>query len=189
MTGHEADAALVAGEGPARLRPAPSLTIQIASGVGRGPTRIAAFDAALREAGVHNFNLVYLSSVIPPAAHVLPLEGRPAGVEGAWGDRLYVVMASERVQEPGAEAWAGMGWVQQEGTGKGLFVEHEGHSEATVRWEIEASLTSMQAGRPERFGPVQSVVRGVRCQGEPVCALVVAVYEAEPWEGQVIDLN
>jgi arginine decarboxylase len=167
-----------------------SLTIQVTSGVGRGPTKLAAFDAALREAGVHNFNLLCLSSVIPPASEVVDLGGRPAAVEGAWGDKLYVVMASERVEEPGVEAWAGVGWVQQEGTSKGLFVEHEGRSESTVRWELEASLASMTAGRPERFGPVHSVVRGVRCQGEPVCALVVAVYQPEPWRGDdVIDLS
>lgn len=174
------------------LRPAPALNIEVASGVGRGPTKIAAFDGALREAGVHNFNLLYLSSVVPPGSVITPLkEGAAAHPAGGWGDKLYVVMASERVDEPGQEAWAGVGWVQQEGSNKGLFVEHEGHSEEQVRWDIAASLQSLTDGRPETFGPVQSVVRGAVCEraDEAVCALVVAVFESEPWRGDVIDLS
>lgn len=174
------------------LRPAPALTIEVASGVGRGPTKIAAFDGALREAGVHNFNLIYLSSVVPPGSVITPLrEGKPAEPSGGWGDRLYVVMASERVDQPGQEAWGGVGWVQQQGSNKGLFVEHEGHSEEQVRSDIAASLKSLCEGRPETFGPVQSVVRGAVCEneGEAVCALVVAVFESAPWRGDVIDLS
>jgi arginine decarboxylase len=177
---------------PFTVRPAPALDIDVASGVGRGPTKIAAFDGALREAGVHNFNLLYLSSVVPPGSVVTPLpEGRAANPAGGWGDRLYVVMASERVDEPGQEAWAGVGWVQHEGSAKGLFVEHEGHSEAQVRRDIAESLRSLCEGRPETFGPVQSVVRGAVCEtpGEAVCALVVAVFESAPWRGSVIDLS
>ena len=169
---------------PVALRPAPALNIQVATGVGRGPTKIAAFDASLREAGVHNFNLIYLSSVVPPGSMITTLpEGEPATPDGGWGDRLYVVMASERVDTPGEQAWAGVGWVQQAGGTKGLFVEHEGHSEEQVRWEIKNSLDSLCAGRPETFGPHQSVVRGAVCEDEPVCALVVAVFESAPWRG------
>lgn len=176
----------------ANLRPAPALTIEVASGVGRGPTKIAAFDGALREAGVHNFNLLYLSSVVPPGSVITPLhEGKAAAPAGGWGDKLYVVMASERVDQPGMEAWAGVGWVQQEGSNKGLFVEHEGNSEAQVRRDIRESLRSLCEGRPETFGPVQSVVRGAVCEDaeEAVCALVVAVFESSPWKGDVIDLS
>jgi hypothetical protein len=32
-----------------------------------------------------------------------------------------------------------------------------------------------------QFGPIQSVVQGARCEGTPVCAMVVAVYEAAGW--------
>lgn len=181
---------------PIALRPAPALNIQVATGIGRGPTKIAAFDAALREAGVHNYNLIYLSSVVPPGSVITTLDhGKPATPDGGWGDRLYVVMANERVDQPGDQAWAGVGWVQQEGGTKGLFVEHEGHSEAQVRKDIKDSLDSLCAGRPETFGPQQSVVRGAVCESAdvPVCALVVAVFESAPWRGSndhaVIDLT
>ena len=45
-----------------------TMQIHLASGVGSGPTELAAFDAALAAAGVANYNLLYLSSVIPPAS-------------------------------------------------------------------------------------------------------------------------
>jgi arginine decarboxylase len=46
------------------------LRIQIATGTGAGPTPLGAFDAALLDAGVANYNLICLSSVIPPASAI-----------------------------------------------------------------------------------------------------------------------
>ena len=157
------------------------LPIRLARSAGTGPTALAAFDAALRHAGVANFNLVRLSSVIPPASTVAVLDG-PAAPEGEWGDKLFVVYAEWRAEEPGAEAWAGVGWLQDPVSGRGVFVEHEGPDEAGVRRDIAASLEALRAGRPEvRFGPQHAVVQGAVCDIDPVCALVIAVYEAETW--------
>lgn len=156
-------------------------TIEVARSVGTGSTTLAAFDDALLAAGVGNFNIIRLSSVIPPMTDVVPTDGA-VDVLGDWGDRLYVVMAEERVDRPGREAWAGIGWVQHEESGRGLFVEHEGLSEDQVRGDIERSLSALTAARPTvEFGPIQSVVAGARCEGEPVCAMVVAVYESAGW--------
>lgn len=156
-------------------------TIQVSCGTGTGPNPLAAFDAALRATGVANYNLIRLSSVIPAATEVEPLDGPVGGIHGEWGDRLYVVMAEMRVTEPGQEAWAGIGWVQDEVTGKGLFVEHEGHAEEEVRGDILDSLGALVAGRPDTFGPPQFVVHGATCDGTPTCALAVAVYETAGW--------
>lgn len=156
-------------------------TIEVTSAIGTGATTLAAFDRALLACGVGNFNLLRLSSVIPPETNVVPMSGA-IDVMGDWGDRLFVVMAEERVDRPGREAWAGIGWVQHEETGRGLFVEHEGHSEDQVRSDIERSLSSLMEARSHvEFGPIQSVVRGARCEGEPICAMAVAVYEAAGW--------
>ena len=105
----------------------------------------------------------------------------PLVVKGEWGDRLYVVMAMERANEREAQAWAGLGWVQQAATGKGLFVEHHGRSEAAVRVDISASLDSLVAGRHEMFGPSHTKLARITCKDQTVCALVVAVFQAEPW--------
>jgi arginine decarboxylase len=155
--------------------------LEISRAIGSANTTLAAFDDALIKCGVGNFNLIRLSSVIPPETTVSVADG-PADVMGDWGDRLYVVMAEQRVDRVGREAWAGIGWVQHEETGRGLFVEHEGISEHQVRDDIERSLSALIEARPHvQFGPIQSVVQGARCEGSPVCAMVVAVYEAAGW--------
>lgn len=154
--------------------------IRISSGVGVADTALASFDAALFEAGIGNFNLLPLSSVIPPGVAVI--EKPPELTNAAWGDRLYVVLAEHRATSVGEEAWAGIGWVQEpSGQRRGLFVEHHGASEAEVEGQIHASLGSMQEYRSQSFGPVQHVVRGTRCTGRPVCALVAATYQSQSW--------
>jgi len=158
------------------------MKIHVASGIGTGPTKLSAFDSALNEAGVANYNLIRLSSVIPPSSDIIDHDkGIQDKVSGSWGDRLYVVMAETRVDTPNAEAWAGIGWVQDKKTGKGLFVEHEGGSEKAVRSDIQQSLEGLMATRNVDFGPVQMKVVGRTCLHQPVCALVIAVYRSCDW--------
>lgn len=165
-----------------RVSPAnPIRTIEVASGVGSGPTTLAAFDAALQSAGVGNFNLITLSSVIPPGTTVMSIDDAVTHPDAEWGDRLYVVMAEMRVDQSGQQAWAGIGWTQEHESAKGLFVEHEGHSEDEVRSDLAATLTSIAASRDEVFGPLEYAVQGTVCRDEPACALVVAVYGSAPW--------
>jgi arginine decarboxylase len=156
-------------------------TIPLVTGIGSGATALAAFDSALRAAGVANFNLIRLSSVIPPHTDV-DADGRSPLPAGGWGDRLYCVYAEQRASTPGEQAWAGIGWVQRHDGAGGLFVEHAGGSEEFVRKVIRASLTDLVAGRPELFGPPQQVVVGATCVDAPVCALVLAAYETNGWD-------
>lgn len=160
-----------------------TVVIRITSGVGSGPNTLAAFDGALRAAGIANFNLLRLSSVIPTGAVLERPTGASPSPAGGWGDRLYVVLAELRITDPSHEAWAGIGWVQDDESGRGLFVEHEGYNRAEVERDIEASLASLCAGRSQSFGPPQMHVVGTPHLGQPTCALVAAVYESEPWRG------
>ncbi len=157
------------------------MIIKLSKGIGSGPTKLAAFDAALNHAGVANYNLLKLSSVIPPATTIERSDKALTNLPGEWGDRLYVVMAEERTNVPNEEAWAGIGWVQDKETGKGLFVEHEGSSERAVREDIKQSLNALMATRNVDFGDINMEVVGTVCKHAPVCALVVAVYQASDW--------
>jgi arginine decarboxylase len=154
--------------------------ISITHGTGKGPTPVAAFDAALTEAGIANYNLIYLSSIIPDgsvlrrAKYVTP--------EHEYGYRLYVVMARCDVQQPGQPAWAGIGWVQVPESGCGLFVEVSGATREQVENDIHTSLASMRASRPQCYGAIESEVAGITCQDQPVCALVIAVYKSVSWD-------
>lgn len=163
------------------------MQIQISEGIGNGPTELAAFDQALMHAGVANYNLIYLSSVLPPGSEVIFNSSAIYNNEhqyqgGSWGDRLYVVMAQKRVSQRNQEAWAGIGWIQDLKTKKGLLVEHEGHSESEVRADIEHSLNALAQNRNMRFGAQQLHVVGTKCTDLPACALVVAVYESTSWK-------
>ncbi|HSX44951.1 MAG TPA: pyruvoyl-dependent arginine decarboxylase [Candidatus Saccharimonadales bacterium] len=157
------------------------MNIEISTGIGTGPTKLSAFDSALNDAGVANFNLIKLSSVIPPESKIID-KNKAKEISGKWGDRLYVVMAETRVDTPNTEAWAGIGWVQEKKSGKGLFVEHEGNSRHTVEEDIRQSLRALMATRNVDFGDIHMKVVGRTCKHEPVCALVVAVYQSSSWE-------
>lgn len=156
------------------------MEIHVTAATGTGPTQLAAFDAAaLAAAGIHH-NMIYLSSFIPPGGVVV--RGRIVLPEEAWGQRVYVVQARADADIPGQEAWAGLGWVQGAG-GRGMFVEHHGRSKGAVDEAIHATLSFMMARRSWEPLPIQSEVTGIRCEGQPVCALVMAVYEMERWAG------
>ncbi len=120
-------------------------TIYVAAGVGRGPTEIAAYDAALAEINLHNYNLVTVSSIVPDRGTIHQVEAAPD--LGPAGNRLFVVQ-SKAVAAPGDEASiaAGLGWAI--GPGPGLFYEATGPDAESVRDELETGLTAGVSLRP-----------------------------------------
>ncbi|MXG91032.1 pyruvoyl-dependent arginine decarboxylase [Nocardioides flavescens] len=161
-------------------RPTSGLDITIRTGSGTGRTRISAFDHALHLAGVADFNLVTLSSVIPTGARLRHVD---APLPGGHGDLLFCVRAEAFAERPGDVAWAGLGWVTDE-TGGGLFVEHHGSSEDEVVGLIEASLADMRSYRRADYGPVQMALTSAECFDDPVCALALAAYRVSTWDDE-----
>ncbi|MCW2791729.1 MAG: pyruvoyl-dependent arginine decarboxylase [Nocardioides sp.] len=154
-----------------------TLDITVRTGTGTARTLLAAFDSALLAAGVANFNLITLSSVIPPGSRVrLADETLPGG----HGDKLYCVLSAAYADHPGETAWAGLGWATDHTTG-GLFVEHHGGSEASVREQIALSLADMSENRGGGYGDVQVAVASAHCVDRPVCALAIAAYTVAEW--------
>ena len=142
---------------------------------------MAAFDSALRSAGVADHNLIRLSSIIPPRS-VIEICDSEDQLRGTFGDALYCVYAVGLATERGDEAWTGIGWSRAtDGSGRGLFVEHTGHAEEQVRTMIMASLTDMAHGRSDTFAFEQLVVSSARCSGQPACSVVVATYRTAGW--------
>jgi arginine decarboxylase len=78
------------------------MEITVVRGVGRGPTELAAYDAALAAAGVHDYNLVTVSSVISADASVR-VRGTAPDL-GPAGDRLTVVRARASAEPPNGAA-------------------------------------------------------------------------------------
>ena len=60
---------------------------------------------------MHDYNIIPLSSVIPPGAEIVQTETASAP-DHEFGHRLYVVKTEARLSEPGAVVAAGLGWYQ-----------------------------------------------------------------------------
>lgn len=154
-----------------------SLDITVRTGSGEGRTPLSAFDSALQGAGVGDFNLVTLSSVIPSGSSIRMAGGTLAG---GHGDVLLCVRAEAYAERPGQHAWAGIGWCVDD-EGAGLFVEHHAGSEQSLLTQIDHSLADMKASRRGGYGAVQTAVASARYVDRPACAVVVAAYRVSSW--------
>jgi arginine decarboxylase len=167
-----------------------TVEIQIVSAVGRARTLLSSFDAALKSCGVHNYNLIPLSSVIPPQSSLMQVDQyrRPVQTD-QHGHRLYVVKADARSDQPGQAVGAAIGWYRWDDD-RGVFVEHEvvGVSqsgvEAELRCRVVESLADLCAFRGVPFAPNRAGMRltSAETDGTPTTALALAVYRAEPWQ-------
>ncbi len=171
------------------------MDIKVVSAVGEGDTKLAAFDNALQRMGVSNYNLIYLSSIIPPDSRVTKI-GKYITPPGEFGHRLYVVRADVRSETPGNAIAAGVGWYQLEG-GRGFFVEHSNEqkmktetSEMTAeqladltKEQITTTLHDMCMFRHIVFEPnkVHTAISYAEVHDKPVCALSMAVYQSQGW--------
>ncbi|MFB6078968.1 MAG: pyruvoyl-dependent arginine decarboxylase [Halarchaeum sp.] len=154
-------------------------TIRVVWGTGTGPTAMSAYDAALADANVHDYNLVTVSSVVPAAAAVEAVGTAPD--LGPAGNRLTVVEAHANAAGP-RHLSAGLGWTR-EPDGPGLFYEV---ADETDPEDVEARVRAgLDAGRELRdwaFDGEQVETTTVAADsGEYASAVVVACYgESEP---------
>ena len=157
------------------------MEIEIVKGIGRGVTSKSAFDAALFDAGIANYNLILLSSIIPPNS-TITVKTKHGFCDDKYGYRLYVVLARMNQIEIGKRASAGIGWVQN-GTGQGVFVEHFAEDENDVCEQIKISLGEMIRRRGNIFNisDIKYLTSSILCYEVPVCAIVAAIIKNEGW--------
>ena len=163
------------------------MTIYLTSGIGNGRTLLSAFDAALFDAGVSNYNLLPLSSIIPPNSIVKQKKFQAPDTD--YGHKLYVVMSDNRSRESGRYIGSALGWCQED-DGRGVFVEHSSteNSEEAVRAHLESEVKQSLADlcrqrgysfTPKKMNLKMSVTKVI---DSPTCTLVIAVFQAESWE-------
>ena len=117
--------------------------IRVVWGTGRGPTELAAYDAALAAANLHDYNLIRLSSVIPPAATVT--EAGTAPDLGPTGGGLHVVEAAATTSA--GPVTATLAWTR--GTdGGGIFYEAAGPAAPTT--VSDRAVTGLESGAKRR---------------------------------------
>lgn len=148
-------------------------------GTATARTRLGAFDAALASAGIHDANLVRISSIIP-AASSCHRDVDP----GTLADRIHpgelvpAVYARAESRTPGEAAHAAVGGVRLE-EGYGLLVEQHGTGETAgpVRRRCEDSLVEMARTREQSMASdpwVQLASVAVPEEREPTWAGAVA---------------
>ena len=150
------------------------MRIDIVWGESEGKTLLSAFDRALLNAGIHNFNLISLSSVIPPQS-VIHETGTYTSSDRV-GEILYVVISSLSSHKSNVMISAGLGWVlTQEG---GLLIESKGEfSREECEEEIRVALTEMMEAR-EWSGEIKMKVITHKVK-EIANVTVAAVYNFE----------
>lgn len=147
--------------------------IRVVHGEGPGPTRKAAFDAALAAAGLHRYNLRRLSSVIPADTTVEVVGTAPD--LGPTGQALDVVLA-EQTSPPGARAAAGLAWARD--PSGGVFYEVGDTDPETVTEQLRAGI---EHGMELRGldAPVETAVVTAGAEPERYTAAVVAAVYGE----------
>lgn len=149
--------------------------IKLVKAKGVGSTPLGAFDNALYNCGIHNHNLIYLSSVIPSGQKVEIVDRYEDSKR--WGSKLYVVMAHE---ESDTEAQASIGWIYDKESGNGLFVEHNGIHSIKDNSDTLSDLARTRGIVDYKKNVVYQNSKREDCE-EYVCAMVVAVFEEEDW--------
>lgn len=94
-------------------------------GVGRHRERLASFELALRDAGIEKFNLVRVSSILPPNCKIVSKE---SGLrELSPGQVVYVVLSEASSNEPGRRLAASIGVaIPSDRSMYGYLSEHHG---------------------------------------------------------------
>ena len=101
-------------------------------GVGRHKSELQSFELALRDAGIEKFNLVSVSSIMPPGCDIV---SREEGLkELRPGQIVFVVMARNATNEPNRMVAASIGSaLPAEGSHYGYLSEHHTYGENAAR--------------------------------------------------------
>lgn len=155
-------------------------TIQVTTGVGEAKTKTAAFDSALKDCGVHNYNLLELSSVIPTGAQ--PAKVDQIKINAPLGSRLECVIArNHSPQSKTGQISAGIGWhVFKEGGG--IFTEEHADTTEKVTEKITTTLDQMDSIRAYMsIESDQMVIETTSSDDIHSVVLVAASYRATPY--------
>jgi arginine decarboxylase len=104
----------------------------LTKGVGKHKEKLASFEAALRDAGIAPFNLVRVSSILPPGAKMLP---RTRGIQYlSAGEIIFAVMAESNTNEPHRLIAASIGVaVPRDKNQYGYLSEYHSYGETELR--------------------------------------------------------
>ncbi|MEK6967692.1 MAG: arginine decarboxylase, pyruvoyl-dependent [Nanoarchaeota archaeon] len=104
----------------------------LTKGVGVHKDRLASFEAALRDAGIEKYNLVYVSSILPPNCKIVPKEEGLKDLKA--GQILFVVMARSETDEPNRLISSSIGIaIPKNSENYGYLSEHHSYGETAKK--------------------------------------------------------
>jgi arginine decarboxylase len=127
-------------------------------GVGVHKDRLASFELALRDAGIQQCNLVYVSSIFPPGCKIIPAEEGKKYLRP--GQITYCVMARNETNEPNRLISAAVGLaVPADKEAYGYLSEHHAYGEkgavaGEYAEDLAATMLATTLGVP--FDPNQA---------------------------------
>jgi arginine decarboxylase len=127
-------------------------------GVGKSKEYLQSFEAALRDAGIEKFNLVYVSSIFPPACKIIP---KDKGLEMiAPGQIVYCVMAKQTTNEPNRLISSAIGLAVPADQGRyGYLSEHHAFGETDEKaseYAEDLAATMLATTLDIEFNPSQA---------------------------------
>jgi arginine decarboxylase len=104
----------------------------LTKGVGKHKEKLTSFEAALRDAGIAPFNIVRVSSILPPGAKIMP---RARGLQHlSPGEIIHAVMAESSTNEPHRLIAASIGVaIPSERDRYGYLSEYHSYGETEIR--------------------------------------------------------
>lgn len=104
----------------------------LTKGVGKHKEKLTSFEAALRDAGIAPFNIVRVSSILPPGAKIM---SRTKGLQNlSPGEIIYAVMAESSTNEPHRLIAASIGVaIPSERDRYGYLSEYHSYGETEIR--------------------------------------------------------
>ncbi|MBO8182463.1 MAG: arginine decarboxylase, pyruvoyl-dependent [Archaeoglobus sp.] len=119
------------------------------SGAGKHEDALVSFELALRDAGIEKFNLVPVSSILPPNCEFVEKEEGLAELKP--GQIVFVVMAKYTSNERGKKIFASIAAAKPEDDSKnGYIAEHSGewyegsleHAERIASYMVESAFNT-----------------------------------------------
>lgn len=130
----------------------------LTKGVGVDKNRLSSFELALRAAGIERYNLVYVSSILPPHCEIVP---KNEGVlELAAGQIVFCVMARNETDEPNRLISASIGVAMPKNKKQyGYLSEHHAFGQTAeiagdFAEDLAATMLASTLGIP--FDPTQA---------------------------------
>lgn len=155
------------------------MNIEVLKSKGKGITEKTAYDSALKNIGLHNCNIVTLSSVIPSNSKVEVKDSLT--INFSFGDVVYAVQSKRVSNRKNSLISSGLAWCMRDDKDGGVFLEQKATTEDECRSNLRKGINEMKNNRDnmkfEDHNNYLTVEKKVEDNELYQCVLAIAVYD------------